>query len=606
MAPRRTSRTRAANKPIVRPGAPAKTATKATTTGEIPFDTYTLDRLKKILSKAEAPEFATNKKFVEGDHWQDNEGWVGPRPEDGSEEYEFVLGEIERSFVSKNVTKEMVERHANGVLGRSPVWQIVSLTPAAADDKEVGAEADTTIAELELALTGWWNRRKVHERLKEAVAAMLWGKRAPFRLFVPPDKIVSSASGTTGVPQAETLDQALDYVFPMVAGADEAVMFTEPATQRQLGMYITKPPDPETGEDGNVEVAELTYQAAEVDALQQPLTILRIMKGSEDTQTVLELGGRLTMFEITRPLLITDQVQQQQRALNLAYSMLPRNVVTGGFLERVLLNAQLPGEWEKDKDGNNVRFVPSRYVTGAGTTNALVGIEDEDPDGKVKRATPSVVWRDPTPVKPGIEAAQALYLAMLEEGKQAHIILSGEALVSGVSREQARSDYDLSLNDSKAPTEMLGEWCLITALALAEFFMGQPGLYTSKYRAVFQCHTFTGPVTWEERKQNDASIGKTLSQQRAMELNGVVDVDAILSQMAGEALTRASLLDVQGKAMKSLTDAGVPAELAAELLGFDAKVVAAIKLLATQALEMEKASQDAADEEAEAPTPPTE
>lgn len=580
---------RSREKPIVRPGArKSSTPAKTGATGETPFDNYTVDRLKKIITNATPAEYEVSKLFVEGDHWQDREGWIGPHPEASEDGAEEMWTEIEDIFTSKNVVKEIVERHANGVLGRAPVWQFVPLAAKPASDKRNTANEDAVVAELELAVTRWWNKRNVHERIKDGVMQMLYGSRSPFRLYVPPDKIVAGEA-TQGVLRAATLEDALDYIFPEVPTAEEAAVYEEPNTRQQLGFFITKPIDPETGDPGSKEVIEMTYLLPDqLNPQGKPLTALRVKSDESDETIPVDLGGNLTMYEMKRPLLITEQLQQQQRALNLCLSMLPRNVITSGFLERIILDATLPGHWEHDADGKRTRFVLDRFHTGAGTTNVLVGVDTETEDGKkIQHASPDVKWREPSPVKPSIEAAQAIYLVMLEEGKQAHIILSGEALVSGTSREQARSDYDLSLTDSKAPAELLGEWVLSVAVALAEFFMGTPGKYTSKYRPVFQCHTFTGPVTWEERKQNDASVGKTLSQQRAMEMNGVVDVDAVLSQMMNESLPRATLLEAQGKALKALIDAYIPAELAAEMLGLDSKVIAAIKKQEQQALEAE-------------------
>lgn len=566
---------------------PTKVVPKTTT--ETPFDKFNLNRFQEIVAGSVPTEHQINRKFFEGDHWQGGDGWVGPMPRSNFPGASDVKKEIENSFLSKNVIREITDRHTNGVLGRSPVW---SFDAKVVEHEKLTDSQLKLIDEVEQALTQWWDKRKIHQKLKEACSNLLLAEKANFRLYVPIGRTVPLSDTESAVPLSSTLSEALDFLFPEIPDAESAAIYTDPLTQRELGIYIFQPVDPVTGKPKSGQPSvELTYlvpnneQASKATPTaegSEELTAIKMSEGKAETFVAIPLGGRLTMKQVERPLFITKQLQGQQRSLNLALSMLPRNVVTGGFLERVILNAEMPGEWEYDKDsGERIKFNPAKYVTGAGTTNALRGIEVEQPDGKTTLTTPNVLWRDPTPVKPSIDAAQAIYLAMLEEGKQAHIILSGEALVSGKSREQARSDYDMSLNESKTPCEALGQWVLETALAFAEVLMNSPGKYTNELRAIFQCHTFTGPVTWEERKQNDDSIGKTLSRQRAMEMNGILDVDAEMNRINMEQNQNIEHIQQQAEAFAKITSgsSGISNEVAGIIVGFDSAVISKLKKL---------------------------
>ncbi len=547
------------------------------------FDKFTLNRLREIVSGSIAEGYKENRLFVDGDHWQSGEGWVGPMPPDNVSGSSNVRSEIEKGFLSKNVIREIKDRHTNGVLGRSPVWTFSAREQDA--DSSLKDSQEEAIAEAEQGFTIWWDKRNAHDKLKESLGNLLASGRAVARVYIPLGMGVDLGEGKVGVNVAQTLEQALNYIYLDIPDVEAATIYTDPLTKQELGVFIYKPIDPETGKEKQSDAAELVYLIPDEED-EPALTAVQTLDSGANDVVPLDIGGRLTMHEMRRPLFITEQIRAQQKALNLALSMVPRNVVTSGFLERVILNAEMPGEWEY-KDGKPVKFIPAQYVTGAATTNALRGLAVEQPDGKRTLTTPDIKWRDPSPVKPAVDAAQAIYLAMLEEAKQAHIILSGEALVSGKSREQARSDFDMSLNESKIPCEHQGQWLLETVLALAEMLMGQPGKYTLTLRATFQCHTFTGPVTWEERKQNDDSIGKTISQQRAMEMNGILDVDSELARIKQESVNRIDHVKAQAEAYQQLVNGGMSNELAGTLVGFDSKIISGLKKLDQVALEQQ-------------------
>ncbi len=569
------------------------TAPNTTVSDNSPFAGMSLNRLKEIVTNTIPQDYELNDKFYSGDHWQDGEGWVGPIPPDTATGASEVKKTLQKGFLSKNVIREIIDRHTNGVLGRAPVWSFAS--KEISEDSEI-AEADkAVIAEVEQAFTSWWDKRKVHDKLKLSLSNMLQASRSVARIYIAMGKTIELENGEAGIPEAATLEEALNYIFPDVPDPDVATVYNDPDTDEELGIYLYRKVDPATGKESNQESAELSYLVpVDEEGNLTPdengegvLTLIRNLEEGADTIVPIEMGGRITMNEIKRQLFITEQIRSQQKALNLALSMIPRNVVTGGFLERIIMNAEMPGEWEY-KDGKPIKFHPAKFVTGAGTTNVLQGTKVEQPDGKTTLANPDVKWRDPSPVKPAVDAAQAIYLAMLEEAKQAHIILSGEALVSGKSREQARADFDMSLNESKIPCEQQGQWMLMAALSLAETLMNKTGFYTSKVYAVFQCHTFTGPVTWEERKQNDESIGKTMSQQRAMEANGILDVDAEMARITQENGTSIEHIKKQIDAWKEARDGGMTAEAAGKLVGFSDEVIKMLKQLDEVALEQQQ------------------
>jgi hypothetical protein len=252
---------------------------------------------------------------------------------------------------------------------------------------------------------------------------------------------------------------------------------------------------------------------------------------------------------MTRDPLITEPVRQHQALLNMAKTMLGRNVVLGGFLERILLNAQLPGAWDGDT------FVPDPLRVGAGTTNVLAGLPIYNERGEVSGYTsPSVVYRDPVPVTTFEATAMAAYRGILEETFQTHVLETVSSAASGESRKQARADFAASLGPTVAEAERAGRWLIETALAMAAAFSGQPGRYDG-LRGVFACRVDTGPVSSDEQAQARENVkAGIMSEETAMARVGIDDVDAEKARIAAERAAR------QERAREVLGNAGQSAE----------------------------------------------
>ncbi|MGI8765688.1 MAG: hypothetical protein ACR2KM_04120, partial [Gemmatimonadaceae bacterium] len=492
-----------------------------------------------------------NRAFLYGDHWQGGYGWIGPMPQGNDPGFAETVREIRRAFTSRNAIGEVVSRHMSGVVGREPRWGL-SLKRALKQDEAPSDAEQALIDEAEALLTTWWDRRKVHQWLQRFVTTLAYAGPSALRLYVPDglldDKVDATTKAVTRAVTASSVEEGLSKLWLDHPLPEQCTVAVDEDTQQIAGVLLYETGKKTTGQGSPERRAEITY--ADGDQ-----TVVRILDGANSTEYRLDFGGHLTIFEARRSPIITPQVQESQRALNLALSMLPRNVVTGGFLERVLLNAQMPGEWVTDQTTGQKRFYPEPYYTGAGTTNFVQGVQ-YDQDGKTVLANPSVHYRDPVPVTASIEAKRSHYEDILEETKQAHVLMNQDARASGKSREQARADFESDLTRTKTFSEAAGRWIITTALAMAEAFAGTPGLYTNQLRATFACQIDTGPLTAQERTANDASVGKTLSRETAMERNGIVDVDAELQRMNAEPSAQIALVTAQATAIKTLTDAG--------------------------------------------------
>lgn len=525
-----------------------------------PFDDLTLEDVRSLIDESLPDGAEENALFYSGDHWQEGDGWVGPTPPEDDSDYDTTLDLIETQFTSRNVIREIVKRRTRGIVGREPRFAVVPRA-VLAPDAELSDEQKKAKLEIEAALTDWWNARRVHEVFQAAVAKASYMSRAPLRLYVPRGRLVNDR-----VPKQTTLAGALSFLYIESPEPEYAAVIVDDETKDECGVLLTK------NDDGKTR-CELVYLAStDTNGVRQ--TVIRIF--DEDTDEGggdvfrFNWGGNITMTEIAAELLITEQQRQMQRALNLCLTMIPHNIVTGGFLERIILNGLPPGHWEESESGSRARrFVPEPFVTGSGVTSWVRGLTVPQKDGSTLLSTPSVVHRDPVNPSFASDAKRSIYQDMLEEADQAHVLISGDAVASGKSREQARADHEMSLMDLAAPTTSAGTWLIDLVLSTAAALMGQPNRYR-EWRGQFECRISTGPISITERQQNVAEVEKgLLSEETAMERNGVPDVAAETARIAVSPSRKTSLRKTQSEITLNMANAGADLEAAAVFAGVD-------------------------------------
>lgn len=528
----------------------------------------------QIILKAQSPLATTAQKYMDGDHYQDSAGWIGPMPQPNEPGAMEVRREIQRGFTSRNAIAEVVHRHKNGVMGREPAWNF-TVAESLRQDEKISDQDQALIDQAEAVITEWWDRRRVHEMLQKAVEYSLHQGRGPVRIFFPRGRVrevtrtaEDGSSVTETVVSATTLEEALDLIHVDVPHPKDATVAEDPETLEEVGvfMYITS----------ERQVLEVTFKDGfGLDAV----TTLRIeSSGEQVTRTWnYNLNGRLLMQQIKRTPLVSKQVVEQQKALNLAETMIPRNVITGGFLERVILNAQMPGKWIADESmPTGRRFVPEPLYTGAGTTNILSGKEYRDLDGSVRIANPSVVYRDPVSPKASIEAGDAHRMHILNEVDQTHVSIAGDAFASAVSRVEAKMDYLSSLRTTQAPTEAVGRWLLETVLWLACEIVRRSGGelpaddMAQRLKAEFRCRLQVGNITPDEQRAIMELVeAGLLSREDAMALLGVDNVDDMLAKINGQPGAMLDLSEKQAKVFKQWVEAGATPEFAARMAGLE-------------------------------------
>jgi hypothetical protein len=224
----------------------------------------------------------------------------------------------------------------------------------------------------------------------------------------------------------------------------------------------------------------------------------------------------------------------------MSLTMLDRNAIQGGFLERVILNAEPPGEWVSDPNSpNGKKFVPKPMQIGAGRTTFIGSrVVESNESGDPPIILPADIrWKDPIKPDTFIATAAEHRHGIYEEASQLHALISGDATASAVSRVQARADFLDSLSKTKPQVDDAIRWLMEIALDHACFFAGidretEFGLI----RASCDVQMSTGPLTPEERQAVMDMVEKEmLSLETAMQLLGVEDVDAERSRLSQEA-----------------------------------------------------------------------
>ena len=489
-------------------------------------------KAKEIIDARKSDKYEPFKKYFDGDHWQNGAGWVGPRPDptvlaaqtsNSATVISSFNTRIRKQFVSKNVISEVVVRHVNGTLSRpADIQFLLNEEEEAEDNATANTEEAKEINLLEEYFREWMENRGIIDVLREGLELALLGERAVFRIYIPAG--LADDNGILSTP--EEFDQALEYISIEALPPDQATVYRDPDTLQEFGIYAYK----DTNDDDKEKV-EITY-VNEADGL----TYVKVVsEEGEDEGEGYSMGGRIMMFEISRKALITEQIRQNQDLLNKNLTMWSANLDWSGFSERMILNGMPPGKWKHDATTNQMKFEEGgEMVTGPSRTNYVMGQPIFNSEGKVTGFTnPDVRFREPIDVQTFDRTLAACYTNILEEAKQAHILLNSEAAPSGVSRSESRQDYQDDLKDSKRIIDQAGKWMLESIYLIVKDLLGEGvDKENEKYRGSFSATLQVGTLSAEEQQAIITQVdNKLLSPESAMRRLGIDDVEAELSRI---------------------------------------------------------------------------
>ena len=524
--------------------------------------------------------YHVNRLFMDGDHWQEGSQWPGQWPlgADGQPDPKG-MAEVGRAFISQNLIKGVQSRHTAGVAGREPYARVLdenATQDEQADDAQTPddptEEAADPVAELNEQMAAWLDRRNLRELLQGYSDLLGLAGTASGHLTLPTAKLARRAGRGRG--------QELKPGEPITVSGlsfEEALGFIriELCEPGKSGVYE----DPFTGDLYAVHTFSVNgTQYAEVSYLDDDERTVRVLLKSEggkpvQVQQPMELMGALLVYQRYRDPLITEQIRQQQRMVNKAYTMMNTNLDWSGFVERIITNSQRPEKEVPDGKGGTKR-IPV-YEAGAGTATFLNGFKYEDENGNVRVTTPQVIFREPIKGDVFTQAIEAGRYAILDETNQLHALISGDASPSGESRIQARADFITSLLLTKPALDGFGRWLMETAYRMACDLSGTEPV--DSYRMVFRCRLDPGPASPEETRAIIERVkANLLSRRSALALHGVEDVDAELAVLSAEMLHSgemadrvASWIDAGLNGLAAMVAAGIDEDTAREMLSMD-------------------------------------
>ena len=492
--------------------------------------------------------------MMAGDLWQAGTGWNGPLPMPGpgqsNTDVARVSGEIERTFVSRNLPRDIVRRHGHGVAGREPLWNLLPRR-ILKKGEELRADEQAFIDEATGALVDWWEESGAWAAICSALATALSLKRATVRVFIHRDATVEESDGQGGtvrvIPAGLSLSEAARRISVHAPTWDQAGVVRD-LDGKVTGGYFTRQ---ETPTQTRWEIHERVSEGGRL--------LTRVHPWATGSGTDLEPPADypvpdLLVYELELPTLITDSVQRLAKMANKILMMGSRNVDLGGFLERTILGAEMPGEWQKGADGKE-KFVPRTYNVGPGVTNFLSGkkLYSRNPDTQAMEptggfTTPSITYKDPAAFSVFSEGFREAREAILDEASQLHVLIAGDASASGVSRQQAVNDFMTSLEPTKAALEALVRWLLSTVLGLALHFTGRAGELDA-YRVRVQGRlTAVQPTSEEVKTALKLHEAGAISMETLRARAGVDDGDAEQAAITAEGITPALAMRILDRA----------------------------------------------------------
>ena len=293
----------------------------------------------------------------------------------------------------------------------------------------------------------------------------------------------------------------------------------EPANQKKKSSKNDQPPAELNQEDTNVS------------------EVIKDLQKNADLSDGFFLDGNLLAEEISGDPFVTEQLLQNNRALNLDLTLGVNVLVEDGFTEMITTNAALQYAEVPDPDDPTKKIKVARKLQrGSSMTTNLVGVQTFDQQGNKSFESPGVEFREPTPLD-AFEAGEALYYRQcLAEAKQLFVLISADSLASGESRIQARQDHLTNILEYKADVDKFGGWLLSTLLHLVASLAGKDG-YFKGIGVTFDARVTAGELSADEKNVVISRYEKHLiSRENALVLLGTEDplleIDAIRADIA--------------------------------------------------------------------------
>ncbi len=331
--------------------------------------------------------------------------WNGAKPAANDPNYHKVMLELEKIYHSYNIVAETTTHYVNSLSGKPFTWDI--------KDNQAAKQL----------INDWWK----------------WQKRAAI-----------NQSLSQGKPIAESIAQMLIRDDGSGSGTGYLRLYS-PQRYRNLEPYkriVLHCPTPGTIEvekdlDGILYKAQYNYgEGREIYTLLDDGRCL--IESDKESDRILDLGGRLPIFEVKARVILGNDGKEIQNSINHALTLKDVNLKYAGFLERVVTNAQMPGNYIDDpnKPGTKI-FVsqPMQWQFGANQIVNLQGMPIGDKKAPTGYTNPDIQYREPVDVTNFGQSVSIDIRNFYMSVGLGHLLSVGDGSISGVSRLTIQKDY---------------------------------------------------------------------------------------------------------------------------------------------------------------------
>jgi hypothetical protein len=424
-----------------------------------------------------------NAAYAEGDHWQNGAGYTGPRLPTDHVLYNNWLTEMERIFVSRDILREIRLRERWALTGKAWTYKL--------EDADGNPLAEAESLELSKFIDKWIMNKQIISTVADAIENSSWSGdegvdgRGLLRFYIPEQRLEG------GRAQAEDLGDALNLIELESPDSATAVVFEDADGGYEKVGFISWQEE-KAGEE--FDRAELVYTN------DQGMTVLESLLASDAVSagTVeLNLLGKLTMYQLERPLLITSSQRSMQRFLNHTMTAFQAAIGGAAWPEDFFFGLLPPGEWVENSNGE-LEFIPQPLERGPGRSHFLQVATTVDQEDTEKALAGGGHTRTST-VSPHLftEAGKDITGNMFASAFQEYTLLTGLAQASGEKLQLAKGDFEASATDMANETRLMVSRVIETAIALAEAISG--GGEPSGIQANVTVQIDTGKVTIEQK-----------------------------------------------------------------------------------------------------------
>jgi hypothetical protein len=525
------------------------------------------------------------KAMYEGDMWDRGYGYIGPLPVEGDPDTTEIMLRLQRMFTSRNVIEEVVDRAVDGLLSKSPNWNIFDQEnllaktvqqaqmreqlreklktsmiaidstfseqvptipeartqpevdeefPDVIEDEEIEAKDLLRLTEAELVLQNAWQLNELGEILKQVQTERMVTGEGKCRVYLgngfgrkgPVDDILEAVKYV----RVEFLENSNSKIID-----DDGELLSITKLHDKVKKQVVKGMEVSfVADDGNTYVvafpngqvtgAETETENKIAEGKDIPTIVAEMAAKGGDVSSPMFLDGQITVNSMKGKPFVSESMLTNQRALNFDLTLAIGTLYESGYPELITTNAALDYTLSDDPDNPGKKLKTYKTLKrGPKATTNLVGLNSIDQYGTKNYATPGVHFRTPTPITVFDEAENMYYRQVLYEAKQLFVLTTGANVISGESRVQARQDFLKKAQRYKPDLDNFGVWLLTTILHMTAVAAGKTG-YFKGLGVLFDSKVYAGELSADEKNVVISMFEKNLiSAENAMVLLGIED-----------------------------------------------------------------------------------